>query len=501
MIGPAIYGTALGTPMHTLEDLTDRLRRVSLEVSTAPEITEALRELTGLRLLDQLSDFISIKDRHSRYVFTNQAACRVVGIDDCSVLSGRTDLDFLPVGSAEKLFRLEQDVMETGLPVEKREEQVAFADGRLLWLSITKTALRNSAGQIVGIVSVSRDITERKRQEALRHGHARLLEMIARGQPLDAVLDALIVIVEGQLRDLRGAVMLLEEDGLHLVGGSAPSLPPAYVSLIDGVEIGDCRGSCGTAAWSRETVMVEDVQTDPRWADFRELGTLFGFRSCWSTPIIGAEARILGTFALYSPTVRKATVLELELMNMATDLAGIAIERAESERRIRHLAHHDPLTGLPNRTLFWSQFSRALHEAEREKRKVTVAYVDLDNFKAINDTLGHAAGDEVLKTLAGRMARCIRASDLIVRLGGDEFAIVFSNPDGDRSGVLGRLDRLRMLVAEPVRIDGTSVVATCSMGVAFYPEDGALAEDLLASADQAMYESKELGRDRMTVAV
>jgi diguanylate cyclase (GGDEF)-like protein/PAS domain S-box-containing protein len=490
----------MGTPLQTLEDLTDRLRRISLQINVAPDLADALRDITGLRLLDQLSDFISIKDRQSRYIFTNQAACRVVGIDDCSVLLGKSDFDLFPSATAEQFYRLEQAVMESGTAIEKREERIVLRDGRVLWLSMSKSALRNGAGEIVGVVDVSRDITERKRQEDLRHGHARLLEMIARGQPLETVLDALVRLVEAQLYDLKGAVMLLEDDGVHLTGGSAPSLPPAYVSLIDGVGIGECRGSCGTAAWSRETVIVKDVQTDPLWADFRELGTLFGFRSCWSTPIIGAEARVLGTFALYSPSVRGATALELELMNMATDLAGIAIERAESERRIRHLAHHDPLTGLPNRTLFWSQFSRTLHEARRENRKVTVAYVDLDNFKAINDTLGHAAGDEVLKTLSGRMACCIRASDLIVRLGGDEFAIVFSNPDGDRSGVLRRLDKLRTLVSEPVRVEGASIVATCSMGVAFYPEDGELAEDLLASADQAMYESKELGRDRLTVS-
>jgi diguanylate cyclase (GGDEF)-like protein len=246
---------------------------------------------------------------------------------------------------------------------------------------------------------------------------------------------------------------------------------------------------------------VADVQSDPRWEAHRELGSLFGFRSCWSTPVIGAEARVLGTFALYSPTRREPTALEQELMAIATDLAGIAIERSESERRIRHLAHHDPLTGLPNRTLFWSQFNRSLHEARRENRRITVAYIDLDNFKAINDTHGHAAGDTVLKALSDRMAHCIRASDLIVRLGGDEFALVFSNPDGDRSGVLRRLDKLRTLIAEPVRVDGVSIGATCSMGVAFYPEDGDVAEDLLASADRAMYEAKELGRDRLTICV
>ncbi len=499
MVIPVSYEMTVEAPRDMLEDACERLRRTVMDSGCALDLAEALQELTALRVLDQLPDFISIKDRRSRFVFANEAACRAADISDYSSLIGKTDFDVFIGETANRLFAMEQLVMDQGAAVEKQDEYLVRHDGRTFWLSISKIALRNSAGQIVGLVSISRDISERKRQEDLRRGHARLLEMIARGQPLDIVLDAVVQMVEAQLHDVRGAVMLLDEDRKRFSGGAAPGLAPSYVELIEEIEIGPSRGSCGTAAWLGTAVTVADVQSDPLWEPYRELGSLFGFRSCWSTPIIAAEARVLGTFALYSPTKREPTKPELELMAIATDLAGIAIERAESERRIRHLAHHDPLTGLPNRTLFWSQFNRSLHEARRENRKVTVAYIDLDNFKSINDTHGHAAGDEVLRTLSDRMARCIRASDLIVRLGGDEFAIVFSNPDGDRGGVLRRLDRLRSLIAEPVWIGGASIGATCSMGVAFYPEDGELAEDLLASADRAMYEAKELGRDRLTV--
>ncbi|MFK4767811.1 diguanylate cyclase domain-containing protein [Rhizobium sp. ZW T2_16] len=499
MVIPVSYEMTVETPREALEDACERLRRSVMDSGCALDLAEALQELTALRVLDQLPDFISIKDRRSRFVFANEAACRAADISDYSSLIGKTDFDVFIGETANRLFAMEQLVMESGLAVEKQDEYLVRHDGKTFWLSISKIALRNSAGQIVGLVSISRDISERKRQEELRHGQARLLEMIARGQPLDVVLNAIVRLIEAQLHDVRGAVMLLDEDRKRFSGGAAPGLSPSYVQLIESIEIGPSRGSCGTAAWTGTLVTVADVEADPLWEPYRELGSLFGFRSCWSTPVIGAEARVLGTFALYSPTRREPTTIELELMAIATDLAGIAIERAESERRIRHLAHHDPLTGLPNRTLFWSQFNRSLHEARRESRKVTVAYIDLDNFKAINDTHGHAAGDAVLKTLSDRMAHCIRASDLIVRLGGDEFAIVFSNPDGDRSGVLRRLDKLRALIAEPVLVEGESIGATCSMGVAFYPEDGELAEDLLASADRAMYEAKELGRDRLTI--
>jgi diguanylate cyclase (GGDEF)-like protein len=203
---------------------------------------------------------------------------------------------------------------------------------------------------------------------------------------------------------------------------------------------------------------------------------------------------------LYSTTVREPTPLERELTAMATDIAGIAIERARTEARIHHMAHHDPLTGLPNRTLFWAQFNRAIVEARREGRRITATYIDLDNFKQINDSLGHAAGDEVLKTLAKRLCHCIRASDLLVRLGGDEFAVVFSNPAHEQSGgMVTRLQELRAAISRPIVIEGESVEVTCSMGVAFFPDDGETPETLLHRADKALYTAKNGGRDRLQV--
>jgi diguanylate cyclase (GGDEF)-like protein len=182
------------------------------------------------------------------------------------------------------------------------------------------------------------------------------------------------------------------------------------------------------------------------------------------------------------------------------DLGGIAIERSQNEERIQHMAYHDPLTGLPNRTLFWAQFSRALNDAERESRKITVAYVDLDNFKGINDSFGHAMGDEVLKQLAGRVTQLVRAADLVVRLGGDEFAIVFSNAYQNEASVLRRLREIRSILSQPVTVEATEIPITCSMGVAFYPQDGDTPEGLLATADRAMYAAKAMGRDALQVS-
>lgn len=486
-------------------DGLDELRYKLLRISTSGELDDDQRELLkraleAASILDDFPEYFYIKDRRSRYVYVNAATAAAGSSYANGGMLGTTIFDHIRLEKAEEIFMLEQQLMSVGTGVVEREEFIEVLDRDPVWLLTTKTPLHNTSGEVIGLIGVSRDITERKRQEELRRCHATLLEMIARGQPLPKVLDALTQLMEQQLSDVCASVLLIEEGSDRLRHGAAPSLPDTYVKLIDGIEIGPRTGSCGTAAWRQSRVVVSDIENDPLWHSFADLALVFGFRACWSNPIMAPDGEVLGTVALYARTVREPTAVELELMAVATDIAGIAIERARSEERIRHMAHHDALTGLPNRALFWTQFNRVLLEAKRAKAKVTVAYIDLDNFKQINDRFGHAAGDEVLKVLAGRMAACVRASDLLVRLGGDEFAIVFPNSFQDEPGIVRRLQELRMAVSSPVTVEDHTIRPSCSMGAAFFPQDGDTPEALLASADRAMYEAKELGRDRLHVS-
>lgn len=488
-------------------DALDELRYQLLKISTSGDMGEGNEELLKRSLdaagvLEHFPEYFYIKDRRSRYVYVNAAAVAAGGAMACVSpgMLGTTVFDHIRLEKAEEIFMVEQQLMSSGTGSVQREDFIEILDREPVWLLTTKTPLHNEAGEVIGLLGLSRDITDRKRQEELRRCHAMLLEMVARGQPLPKVLESLTTLVEQQLSDVCACVLIMEEGSDRLRHGAAPSLPETYVKLIDGIEIGPRMGSCGAAAWRQSRVIVSDIENDPLWGAFADLALVFGFRACWSKPIMGPDGRVLGTFALYARTVREPTESELELMAVAADIAGIAIERTRNEERIRHMAHHDALTGLPNRTLFWSQFSRLLLEARRENRKVTVAYIDLDNFKQINDRFGHAAGDEVLKVLAGRMAACVRASDLLVRLGGDEFAIVFPNAFQDEPSVVRRLQEVRAALSSPVMVEANDIRPTCSMGVAFFPHDGHTPESLLASADRAMYEAKQMGRDRLNVS-
>jgi diguanylate cyclase (GGDEF)-like protein len=322
----------------------------------------------------------------------------------------------------------------------------------------------------------------------------RILEMIATRAPLPGILEHLVRLIESQLQGITGSILLLDADGLHLRHGAAPGLPESYSRAIDGQRIGPRVGSCGTAMYRRETVIVADVRTDPLWEDWRGVAAAYGLRSCWSVPITSPEGEVLGSFALYSSTVRHPDAREMCRIEMAVRIAGISIERQRAEQRIRHMAHHDELTGLPNRALLNDRMAQALARSRRGGRPVAVLFLDLDGFKFINDSLGHAIGDRLLVEVAARLEASVRQGDTVARLGGDEFVVMLVDMEQADDAALVAQNILHAL-AQPVLVEGETLHVTTSIGVAVHPADGGDAETLLKHADAAMYRAKEQGRN------
>lgn len=175
--------------------------------------------------------------------------------------------------------------------------------------------------------------------------------------------------------------------------------------------------------------------------------------------------------------------------------AGLDVtERRRAEHQIQHLAYHDALTGLPNRQLFVDRLETALAHAERHAENLAVLFIDVDHFKVINDSLGHTAGDRVLREVAQRLRATLRAEDTVARLGGDEFTALVVEL-GDPDALLRLAHKLRRVVKQPFDVEGRELTISASIGVGLYPHDGENAEQLLRSADLAMYRAKELGRD------
>jgi GAF domain-containing protein len=165
-----------------------------------------------------------------------------------------------------------------------------------------------------------------KKEEEFRLGQSKILQKLAANAPLSEILERLVLLIEAQAPGMLCSVLLLSEDGDHVRHGAAPSLPAEYVKAIDGLLIGPKNGSCGTAIYRGEPVVVTDILTDSLWDDYRDLAIANGLRACWSTPILSGRGKVLGSFAMYYREPRTPTGEEAGLTDVATRIAGLAIE-------------------------------------------------------------------------------------------------------------------------------------------------------------------------------
>jgi PAS domain S-box-containing protein len=186
---------------------------------------------------------------------------------------------------------------------------------------------------IVGEIFVN--ALQHKRAQALQADQGAFFELLAAGRPLQETLNALIRLIEARSPGMLGLILMLDEDGCHLRYGASVSLPEEYVASIEGLEIGPRVGSCGSACYRGERVIVEDISADPRWQGLRDLALSYNLRACWSEPIVSSEGEVVGSFAMYYRQPRAPTEEELRVIETAADLAGIAIERRRSEEALR----------------------------------------------------------------------------------------------------------------------------------------------------------------------
>ena len=226
------------------------------------------------------------------------------------------------------------------------EVRLRRADGEYRWFLIRRVALRDETGQVQKWYGVLTDIEDRKQTEALLAGEKRVLELVAKGDPLPAILDSLCRLVEEQARGALASILLVQGD--RLKHGGAPSLPKAYTDAIDGVLIGPSVGSCGTAAYRGQQIIVEDIATDPLWADFRDAALPHDLHACWSTPVFSSQGQIIATFAMYYRQPRRPSPHDQEIIEQITHLAGVAIERKVTYDQLRrsqaYLAEAQKLT-------------------------------------------------------------------------------------------------------------------------------------------------------------
>jgi diguanylate cyclase (GGDEF)-like protein len=320
---------------------------------------------------------------------------------------------------------------------------------------------------------------------ALQHD---VLEGVARDLPVQRVMDRLCLQAERLAPDVVCSILAVDSEG-RLRSLAAPSLPRSYSAAIDGLPIGPEAGSCGAAAFLGEAIEVVDIAVDPLWAAYKDLALPLGLRACWSSPIHASDGRVFGTFAFYYRTCRGPTPLERTIVHACVNLCAIALEQEERKESIQRLAFSDGLTGVANRAAFEQHARGALAAAAKGGTGVAIHWIDLDNFKSVNDTLGHHAGDMLLKIVAQRLGAALRSGEFLARMGGDEF-VVLQSPASSRADIQELAQRLSAAANQPIELNGTTASVGASIGVARAPQDGFDLTQLMKRADLALYEAK-----------
>lgn len=596
---------------------------------------------TDFDALSRLSSDAVLLAVDGRVVRANPAATRLLGAQDPAQLAGLQFAGLIhPDDVAQVVPRL-ASMVSSGVSAQPVEHRLVRADYTHVLVASEAAACEHEGQPAVMLVlreAVSRHALERHavqaRAEAL---HARrllasenaVLAQLASNATLSTVLRHLCLYVEQVYPNAMSALLLLDADSQTLRVAAAPTLPAAYAATLENTPVSPDAGACGCAVYLGDTVLIDNIATDPRWQYERTAALAAGFASAWALPIRASRGDKLGVLALFYRQPCMPVEEEQHFLDDVTHLAGVAIQKdnverglAESEeryrlaisnlhegvvimspdgivqaanasaerilrvrpgqlvgrnrldpiqrvvdedgkevgstmmpsgvvlrtgepifgrvyglllktgelmwvrqniipirrhnepapssvmlsfaditdikraeQRLRHLAAHDALTGLANRSFFIGHLESAIESARDESRELALFFLDLDRFKSVNDTAGHACGDTLLQSAAARLTDCIGPGDVIARLGGDEFVILIDQRvEGKRIALLA--ERLLQAMREPFDTVNGRYYLGVSIGVALYPHDGISGSDLLRSADAAMYRAKQNGRNR-----
>jgi diguanylate cyclase (GGDEF)-like protein/PAS domain S-box-containing protein len=428
-------------------ELSQALYELTAERQQAQELTRE-SERRARMIADNLPLLICYLDRELRYRFSNEQYRTMLGLDPQSML-GRSVGEIFGDAVVAR-WRDKIDVVLTGQRVHTEREGEEL--GQHLHLMVDMVPDIAPDGSVPGFYMMSMDITERKNAELAQAGSERRLRLVADHLPV------LIAAIDRKHRFLFGNAAFQ-----HWLGVDPATLPGRPLS--DG--IGE-RSYEQLAPWLDRALQGEIVT-------YESAGRRNGQPSIYETtlvPEVAADGSVPAVYALSSDVTRTRA----------------------NEQELTRLAQRDTLTGLANRRLFDAVLAHAIERARRQRCGIALAYLDVDRFKSVNDSLGHAAGDQVLKEFAARLAASVRASDTVARLAGDEFVIVFEQlVHQEEAHTLA--NKILAAVRKPMLLEGGALDVSTSIGIALHAADTESADQLMARADAALYEAKRRGRD------
>ena len=367
------------------------------------------------------------------------------------------------------------------------------ATGERLWTSENARIVRDRDGTIAYYEGTVRDITAQRQAALLTEYRGEILEMIARDRPLTGTLYEIVGLIEQQRARLTAAIFRLQRDRLY--AAAAPALSNRCIEAVDGRTPADVGGAFAAAIETgQQAVDTAFGDADHAGTDFAEAVHASGYGAVAAVPVRDQSGAVLGILAAFAQYAGEIEGNWTGVLKEMAQIASIGIEQHRLSQALLRQAHYDPLTDLPNRSLLTDRLNQGVLDAARTGQRLAVLLLDLDEFKLVNDTLGHSAGDELLHKVSARLRNTLRAGDTVARLGGDEFVIVV--PLHGAADATELAERVHAALQGSIHVGGRDVTARPSIGISIYPQDGDTTEALLQAADTAMYAAKNAGKNR-----
>jgi diguanylate cyclase (GGDEF)-like protein/PAS domain S-box-containing protein len=440
------------------------------------------------RQLVELSPDTIVVQSQGKLSFINSAGTKLIGAPSPDQLEGKEFFRFIKTDNPLQALQgwLQP---ENANQVDLKEHQLVRLDGRIVDVEIATVPIVYQ-GQPAA-QSIVRDITGRKQAELLERDRNKVLEMVATNQPLSDVLAQLLRMIERQQPEAQGAIVL-QNGRLYQNGG--PALPEELVLSVHGSMIGPEAATQGTPTYPSSNLTVTRLAGNNELRKFREIIFAKRLHTVWTNLIFAGNGQVLGSINVFFPTAYQPERVDEVLLELACKLAAISIEQRHLTTQLAYQAHHDSLTGLPNRLFFEEHFQRTISQVAQSGDAAALLFFDLDRFKIVNDTLGHHIGDCLLQQVAQRLKRSVRRNDIVARMGGDEFTIILAELN-DPDDAVRVAQKIVEAFQTPFVIQGHELKISGSLGVSLLPSDGQTTEELLKKADSAMYQAKENGRN------
>jgi len=468
-------------------DMTSREAGTIWILEDVTEARQVLREVQAIMTNAPIGIYFSRERRITAY---NSCFAKLFGYGETEAVGMSTRIMYTDDRQFVELGQHAYKVLGEGKPFQT-ETVAVRKDGSRMWIHLIGYAVNRDA-PAQGTIWMIEDRTRQKRdEEALRNA---LLENQA---ILDNAVLGIAVVENGRtLRCNRKMEELFGYPGGAIDGASVRALYPDLETWAAARRQTRCDFMSGRVHMAEYQLARRDgtrfwARLSGRPFDMAERSG----RSVWLIDDVTDQREAADALR------RARDELEVRVEERTAELAGAnrrlqaeIVERRQAEARVHHMAYHDALTGLPNRALLSERLDRAMLTARRDGRKLALMFIDLDRFKTINDSLGHLTGDHLLKEVANRLCRVVRAVDTVARLGGDEFVVLVPGVRGlEECALVG--EKIIAAMAEPVRFEGRNLHISPSIGICLYPDDGEDVESLMRKADSAMYHAKASGRN------